>query len=145
MSENAAAEAAPKKSKKMLIIIVLAVVLLGGGGGAAFFLLGSGTAEAEEVKPEPGPVVAMEQAVTVNLADGHYLRLAMALQPTVDATEVEMAKAIDLAIAHYGAKKIGELATPAGKQKAKVELLEKVEKAYEEQVYDIYFTEFVTQ
>ena len=61
---------APKKSKKMLMIIVIAVVLLGGGGAGAFFMLSGNKAEAKAA-PTKGIVTPIENALTINLADGH--------------------------------------------------------------------------
>jgi len=139
----------PKKSKKMLIIIVLAVVLLGGGGaGAWFFFLKGDAAEAAPVK---GAVVAIEETMTINLADAHYLKLGFALQMTEEAGEEEFdtAEAIDLAIDQYTGMEIAELETEKGRLKAKDELLESIEKAYNVEdkhlVMGIYFTSFVTQ
>ncbi|GGK18046.1 hypothetical protein GCM10010124_08310 [Pilimelia terevasa] len=144
-TEESPAAEAPKKSKKKLMIMIIAAVLLLGGGGGAYFVFFAHSAEAEaEPPPEPGPVVSMDP-VTVNLADGHYLRVSLALQTTLDAEEVDGAKALDLAIALYGEKKYAELATAAGRAKAKKELVAEVKEAYENQVYDIYFKEFVTQ
>lgn len=146
--KEAAAES-PKKSSKMLMIIVLAVVLLGGGGaGAWFFFLKGDAAEAAPVK---GAVVAIEETMTINLADAHYLKLGFALQMTEEAGEEEFdtAEALDLAIDQYTGMKIGELETEKGRLKAKDELLEKIEKAYNVEgkhlVMGLYFTSFVTQ
>ena len=142
---------APKKSKKMLMIIVIALVVLGGGGAGAFFMLKGDSAEAAEEKPVKGAVVAMDSALTINLADGHYLKLGFALQMTEDAgeEEVDLSEAIDLAIDEYSGKNIAELETEKGRLKAKEELLEKIEKAYnvddKHLVMGIYFTSFVTQ
>ena len=147
--KDATAEAPKKKSKKMLMIIVLAVVLLGGGGaGAWFFFLKGDAAEAAPVK---GAVIAIEDTMTINLADAHYLKLGFALQMTEEAAEVEvdLAEAIDLAIDQYTGMEIAELETEKGRQKAKEELLEKIEKAYnvdhKHLVMGLYFTSFVTQ
>ena len=152
MSEKEAAPAeAPKKSKKMLMIIVIALVLLGGGGAGAFFMLSPGEAAAAEEKPVKGAVVAMDSALTINLADGHYLKLAFTLQATEEAGEIEIdnAEAIDLAIDEYTGMEIAELETEKGRQAAKAELLEKIEKVYnvddKHVIMDIYFTQFVTQ
>jgi flagellar FliL protein len=152
MSEKEAAPAeAPKKSKKMLMIIMIALVVLGGGGAGAFFVLSPGKASAAEEKPVKGAVVAMESALTINLADGHYLKLAFTLQATEEAGEIEIdnAEAIDLAIDEYTGMKIAELETEKGRQAAKAELLEKIEKVYNVDdkhiIMDIYFTQFVTQ
>jgi flagellar FliL protein len=139
---------APKKSKKLLMIIVLAVVVLGGGGAGAFFFLSGDKAEAKPVK---GAVVAIETALTINLADAHYLKLAFALQMTEEAgaEAVDTSEALDIAIDQYTGMEITELATEKGREKAKAELLEKIEKAYnvngEHMVMGIYFTQYVTQ
>ena len=147
--DKEAATESPKKSKKMLMIIVLAVVLLGGGGaGAWFFFLKGDAAEAAPVK---GAVVAIEETMTINLADAHYLKLGFALQMTEEAGEQEFdtAEAIDLAIDQYTGMEIAELETEKGRLKAKDELLESIEKAYNVEdkhlVMGIYFTSFVTQ
>ncbi len=149
--KEATAEA-PKKSKKMLMIIILAVVLLGGGGGGAYFMFFKGdAAEAAEVAPVKGPVIAIENTMTINLADAHYLKLGFALQMTEEAGEVEVdvSEAIDLAIDQYTGMDIAELETEKGRLKAKDELLEKIEKAYNVEdkhlVMGIYYTSFVTQ
>ena len=149
MSDEKAAEA-PKKSKKMLMIIVIALVVLGGGGAGAFFMLKGDKAEA---KPEPkkGIVTAIENDLTINLADGHYLKLGFALQETEEAgaEAVDTREAINLAIDPYTGKSVAELSTEKGREAAKAELLEKIKKAYEEEgkemIMDIYYTAFVTQ
>lgn len=143
-SESVGDEAAPKKkSKKKLIIIVLAaVLLLGGGAGGYLFLTGG---EEAEPAPEPGAVVALE-AVTINLADGHYLKMKLALQATADAAEEpDGSKALDLAITQFSDLKMAELSSTKGRSHAKEELREKLTEAYEGEVMDVYFTEFVMQ
>ena len=142
---------APKKSKKMLLIIVIALVVLGGGGAGAFFMLKGDSAEAAAEKPVKGAVVTMDNALTINLADGHYLKLAFTLQATEEAGEVEIdnAEAIDIAIDKYTGMEIAELETEEGRTTAKKELLEEIEKVYNVDdkhiIMDIYFTQFVTQ
>jgi flagellar FliL protein len=153
MSEKEAPAEAPKKSKKKLMIIVIAalVVLAGGAGGAFFMLKGDPAEAAEEEKPVKGAVVAMEDALTINLADGHYLKLAFTLQATEEAGEAEIdnAEAIDIAIDKYTGMEIAELETEKGRQTAKAELLEAIEKVYNVDdkhiIMDIYYTQFVTQ
>src|ERR1700754_1321331 len=131
MSDKEAAattEAAPKKSKKMLMIIVIAVVvLLGGGAGAFFMLKGSSKAEAA---PAKGTVTAIDDALTVNLADAHYLKFKFALQQTADAgTEsVDPSEAVNLAIDEYTGKSVAELSTEKGREKIKEDLLAKIVK-----------------
>jgi flagellar FliL protein len=146
--EKEAPAEAPKKSKKMLMIIVAAVVLLGGGGGAFFMLKGSSKAEAA---PKKGVVTAIDSAITINLADAHYLKLGFSLQQTSDAgTEaVDTSEALNLAIDEYTGKTVAELSTEKGREEAKADLLKQIVKAYtvekKQEVMDIYYTSFVTQ
>ena len=147
--EKDAAAGSPKKSKKMLMIIAIALVVLGGGGAGAFFVLGKGGDKVEA--PVKGEVVALENPLTVNLAAGHYLKVGFALQMTEEAAgaEIDPAEAIDLAIDQYTGVPIAELQTEKGRTKAKEELLQRIEKAYNVEgkhlVMGIYFTQFVTQ
>jgi len=145
--EKDAAAEAPKKSNKMLMIIVVAVVALIGGGAGAFFMLKGNSAQAA---PKKGVVTAIEDALTVNLADGHYLKLQFALQQTADASEaVDTSEALNLAIDEYTGKAVADLSTEKGRDAVKAELLQKIVKAYTvdgtKEVMDIYYTQFVTQ
>jgi flagellar FliL protein len=141
---------APKKSKKLLMIIVIAVVLLGGGGAGAFFMLSGNKAEAKAA-PTKGIVTPIENALTINLADGHYLKLAFSLQETADAgTEaVDTSEAIELAIDEYTGKTVAELSIEKSREAIKADLLAKIIKAYTEdkvqKVMNLYYTSFVTQ
>ena len=135
---------APKKSKKMLIIIVLAVLLLGGGAGG-YFMFFKKSDTPEVVTPEPGAVVALD-AITINLEDGHFLKVSIALQASADAhEEPNGSKALDILISQFSNKSVAELSSNDAREEQKKELVEKVKKAYEEEVYDVYFTEFVMQ
>jgi flagellar FliL protein len=144
------AEAPKKSKKKLLMIIAIAVVVLGGGGAGAFFMLKSDGAQAKPALVK-GIVTPLSEALTINLADGHYLKLNFALQQTADAgTEViDTSEAINLAIDEYTGKSVAELSTEKGRNAAKEELLAKIEKAYTEggtqKVMEIYYTSFVTQ
>jgi flagellar FliL protein len=143
--EGTGDDAAPKKKSKKLMIIVLGAVLLLGGGGGAFFLMGSGGEAEAEPKPEPGVVIPLD-AVTINLADGHYLKIKIALQATAEVhEEPDGSKALDRTIAYFSDRKIAELSSAEGRKKAKEELVHEVEEAYEGEIMDIYFTEFVMQ
>jgi flagellar FliL protein len=138
-------EAAPaKKSKKKLMIIVLAVVLLGGGAGG-YFMLGTTSKSGEKPKPVPGAVVPLD-AITVNLAGGHYLKIHLALQTVAGKGDtVDGSQALDLTVAEFSNRDMAEFASAESRAKAKAELLKAVEKAYEDKIMDIYFTEFVMQ
>jgi flagellar FliL protein len=138
----------PKKSKKkLLIILIVAIVVLGGGGFGGYMIFKPASTKAKvEVKPSPGLVVVLD-AITINLADGHYLKLKMSLQMTLDAGEetVDGSQALDLAINEYSNRPMAELFSNDERNKSKAELLEKVKEAYEKKVMDIYFTTFVIQ
>ncbi|SHN42053.1 flagellar basal body-associated FliL family protein [Cryptosporangium aurantiacum] len=137
-------------SKKLLIIIVAAVVVLIGGGLGAYFAFFSGSGE-EEAHPEPTPsAVVVAEAITVNLADGHYLKIAIGLQTTTEAHEtVDTSKALDLVISQFSNLEVAELSTNKQREAEKAELTEKVVEAYtqegHEYVMAVYFTEFVIQ
>lgn len=136
-----------KKSKKKLIVIGVVVILVAAAG---WFFLGRGDAAAEEaVAPEPGAVLQLEP-VTLNLADGHFLKLGLALQMTLDAggghgAEPDGSKALDLAISMLSNREVAELSSSEAREKVKHELAEQIEHAYHGTVMDLYFTEFVMQ
>ena len=105
---------------------------------------------AEAAAPEKGVVTAIKESLTINLADGHYLKLAFSLQQTADAGEdLNTSEATNLAIDEYTGKSVAELSTEKGREAVKAELLAKIVKAYTEDgtkmVMDIYYTQFVTQ
>lgn len=131
----------PKLTKKKIMLLGVAVVLLTVAGVAGKTML-AGPKGPE--KPEAGAVVPMD-ALTINLANGHYLKLKLALQTTADAEKPDGSQALDLAISRYSHRDMAEFSSAAGLAKAKGELLEAVQEAYEGHVMDIYFTEFVMQ
>src|SRR5207248_1453710 len=82
------------------IIVAVVVLAIGGFGGYLVFSPKKSTAQVTP-KPTPGVVVVLD-AITINLADGHYLKLKMSLQATSDAGEtLDGSKALDLAITQY--------------------------------------------
>jgi flagellar protein FliL len=136
-------KAGKKKSKKMKIII-LAVVLLLLGAVAKFTVLAP-SAPAGAAKPVPGQVVEMTD-MTLNLANGHYLRIKLGLQ-TVKGTpeELDTSKAAQAVIDQFSDRPVTELTGEAARTKAKAELLGKLQKAYPKQILDVIYTEFFTQ
>lgn len=137
----AAEDAEPKKSKKKLILIAaVLVVLLGAGGGYFFFFKSSAPAA-----PVPGAVVPLE-AVNINLAGGHYLKVGLALQVIEGpAHEPDGSHALDIMITKLSHRTVAELSSNETREKLKEELLKEIEKAYHHDIMDIYFTEFVMQ
>lgn len=135
------------KKKKLLLGVVLLVVVLAGAGW--FFLLGPGAGEAEvvDVEPVPGEVLPLEP-ITVNLSDGAYLQLGLALQATEEAGAhgpLDGSKALDIAIDLFSGRGVAELSAPEARQQLKAELTTAVAAAYHDEVYEVYFTEFVMQ
>jgi flagellar protein FliL len=134
---------APQKSKKKLLVIAVLALLLGGGGAGGYFFFLAG--DSEPPPPEPG-VVAPLEAITVNLAGGHFLKVRIALQATAEAAEApDGSKALDLTINEFSNRSVAELSSNKARGKAKEELKQKVVEAYEGEVMDLYFTEFVMQ
>lgn len=146
MSSTEGGGAKPKKSKKMLLVIIGMVVALVGGGAGGYFLFAPSSEKKEE--PKPG-IVAPLDAVTINLADGHYLKLGIALQVAEGTEEApDGSHALDIAIELFSNLEIAELASDEERKRLKKELLEKIEKAYKKaeiEIIDVYFTQFVMQ
>lgn len=125
--------------RKKLIVAVLLIAVV--GGAAYWFVL----RPTPEVAPEPGEVVALEP-IQVNLADGHYLRVAIALQATLDVEEeVDGSRALDAAIEVFSGLPVDEVANTKSREALRSELEERILELYEGELMDIYFTEFVTQ
>jgi flagellar protein FliL len=139
---TAEAEAAEetKGGKKKLMVIVLVLVL--GAAAAWWFLLRSPAGANDE--PEPGEVVALDP-IQVNLAEGHYLSVGIALQTVKGAEELDGSKALDAVIELYSGLDQSELVKPKGRQKLKAELRKELEHLYHDEVMDVYLTQFVTQ
>ncbi|MBT0993065.1 flagellar basal body-associated FliL family protein [Cellulomonas sp. DKR-3] len=135
------------KSKKKLVLVVGLVVLLAAGAAWWFLLRPSGAAAepAEEPTPEKGEVLAVEP-VSLNLTDGHYLRLGFSLQLTADAHEApDPAAAVDHAIALFSGRTVKEISDPKTRDKLRDELAEQLDEVYEGEVMGVYLTNYVTQ
>jgi len=140
------ADPAPR-SRRRPVLLVVAVVVLAAAGAAAWFLLGRGGGE-EAPAPEPtveAGEVAQVEAISINLADGHYLRLGLGLQLTADAHDPDPSRALDLAIAQYSGRTVAEVSDPATRDALKNELAQRLAEAYEGEVIDVYLTNYVTQ
>ncbi|WP_369131841.1 flagellar basal body-associated protein FliL [Modestobacter sp. I12A-02662] len=138
---------------KLLIIALVAVLAIGAG---AYFFLFSGSGEAEaEVVPEAGSVVLEVEPVAINLAGGSYLKLGMALQFSLAYDEAagggghgggatpDGSKALDIAIAQFSGAALPDVQNNREAMKATLE--QAIIEAYHGDVYEIYYTEYVTQ
>jgi len=141
LDRPAAAEAAAPeagKGRKKLVVIGL-VLVVGAAAGWWFLLRPSGPSE-----PVPGEVMTLEP-IQVNLADGHYLRLGLALQLSADAHEADGSKALDAAIDLFSGADQASLVKAGQRQELKHQLEQELHDDYHGDVLEVYFTEFVTQ
>lgn len=160
-------EPAPEKkggnAKKILIGGAAALALVGiGVGGATFLLKPTESAASEAVTqdavPELGPVVPLEDAISINLAGGRYLRLGVAIQMPLDeeggggghgeggATGPDPSRVRDIAIRQFSGRTVEEVNDPAQREALRGEFLTRLQDTFgTDQVMDVYFTDFVTQ
>lgn len=136
-----------RRRGRTLLVVLVAVLL--GAGAAWFFLMGPGAssseAAAEPPPPEPGAVQVVE-AISLNLAGGHYLRIGVGLQLTADVSEeVDAAQALDTVIELFSGRTVDEVASVEGRATLKAELAARLGEVYEGEVMDVYFTDYVTQ
>ncbi len=152
----AADEAVESKSKAKLFIIIgaAAVVVLIAAGFVMMTMLKPKEPATDPAK-EPGGVVTMENAMTLNLADGKFLKTNLALQLSEKATTelggeaglktFDVSKARDAAISTLSKYKYSELLVAKTREAAQQALTAEVSKRYDGQVLQVYFTEFVMQ
>ena len=138
-TKSAADEPEPKGGKKKKLMVIGLVLVIGAAAAWWFLLRPSGPAE-----PEPGEVMTMEP-IQINLADGHYLRVGIALQLSADAHEADGSKALDATIELFSGVDQGELVKVGQRAELKDKLEEKLHDEYHGDVLEVYFTEFVTQ
>jgi flagellar FliL protein len=139
--------ATPRRGKGKRLLVVLAAVMLAAGLGAGGFWWFAVRTPPPPPPPEPGEVVALDP-ISLNLADGRYLKVGIALQWVYSGEKGKThdgSKALDLAIDTFSGRSVEELSDPARRDALKEDLLVLVEEAYEGEVLDLYLTEFVMQ
>lgn len=140
-STGDAPPAEPAKSRKKLLLIV-GVALL--GAAAAWWFLLRPTDAGPPPPPEPGEVVAME-SIQINLADGRYLRIGIALQFVAETYSTDGSKALDATIDLFSGRDMAQLTSAEDRDALKTELNEQLQELYDGEVIEAYFTDFVTQ
>ncbi len=126
------------RKKRVLTLLVVAAMAT---AASYWFIL----RPAPDPAPELGEVLVVGP-LQVNLSNGHYLRIALALQMTADvADEVDGSRALDATISHYSGKPLAAVSQPKQRAQLKTELTEEILDLYEGELMDVYFTEFVTQ
>lgn len=160
-----------KSKGKLMPAVVLAVGLIGGGyfmgrGGDSTAAAAGTSAPTTTVDPSGGPIV-MLNPITMNLSDGRYLKVGLALQLAApdakvaaarkdtksgdadngdgSATDPVWARALDATITELGGRSYSELALPDARRAAKEALGSRIAALYPDKVTGIYFTEFVMQ
>ena len=144
---GASGDDAAAKRKGMSLKVKLAallVLLLVGGAVAKFTVLASPAKPAGKAAAvAKGPVVPMDE-MTLNLADGHYLRMKIALQTAKGTSEeLDTSEAAQALIDTYSNQTVAQLTGDAARNKAKQQFLDKLSKLYPKKVLDAYYTEFV--
>lgn len=127
------------KSKKGIMLIV--VVLLVAAGAYKFL------APKKVSPPSGGDVVALD-ATTLNLAGGHYLKVAVAIQLVkgkASAGSFEVSHAQELVINEFSNRTVASLSANPARQALANELEVALKKAYPGEIYDLFLTQFVTQ
>ena len=145
-----------KRRGPMVPAIGLAVTLI----AAAFVLRPQPAAPAVAAVEEPpveGAVIETDP-LTLNLTDGGYLKVGVALQlkapdegdeATAEAETTDSAfptaRAQDLAVSTFGQYDRAALLSKRGREAAKKALVEGLYQAYDGDVIDVYLTTFVVQ
>ncbi len=159
------AEKAPKSKKNMVIAVVGALAVFVAGGK----LMGGGSSGPTKTVIKivtttttipVGEVVALD-AITLNLADGHLLKVGIGFQleyeepaaagghegaaagDTSDPTK-GYAKALDIVIDELSKHTMEEL-SGAGRNTAKAQLVKRLKKVTHGHIEDVYFHQFVMQ
>ncbi|HSE09790.1 MAG TPA: flagellar basal body-associated FliL family protein [Nocardioidaceae bacterium] len=131
-------EEAPSRKKPLLIVAVVVIALAAAGWW--FMIRPAGADEG----PKPGEVLQLEP-IQINLQDGHYLKIGVALQAVEGAEHVEGSKALDATIELFSGRKMADLADTKRRHRLKEQLLEELDHRYHGEVMEVYFTDFVTQ
>ena len=137
-------EKAKGGSKKKLIIIAAAVLVV--VAAAAYFLVlaPKGDSSAADAPKKPVAIQQLDPH-SLNLADGHYLRLGFALQLTKDTT-VDAAGALDAAITVFSGHSMADIGDATTREQLRDELLSKLQERYgKDLVMGVEFTDYVTQ
>ena len=161
--DGAEATEKPPKNKKVMIGGVVGAIVLFIAGGK---VMGGGPTKTvikivttTTTIPE-GKVVALD-AITMNLADGHLLKVGIGFQleyeklagaaegegaPAADTTDPTKgyARALDIVIDELGKHTMNDLAGE-GRAVAKEALVKRLEKTFHGKIENVYFHQFVMQ
>ena len=129
----------PAKSRKKLLLVLLVVIAV--AAAAWWFMIRPAGADEG---PKPGEVLQLEP-IQINLQGGHYLKIGIALQAVEGVEGVEGSKALDATIELFSGSTMAELTDKKTRTHLKDQLLDELDKRYDGEVMEVYFTDFVTQ
>ncbi|GAB6076230.1 flagellar basal body-associated FliL family protein [Desulfurobacterium crinifex] len=130
---------------KKFLLFLLAVFVFVGGGGVLFYVLQKGE---DEQKTAASFKIMELEPIVINLSDGHYIRIAIALGYTGKESELKskLPAINDILITTVGAMSSKELISPEGKELLKENLLLKINSVLSGvQVRNIFYREFIVQ
>jgi flagellar protein FliL len=144
-AETPPGPAAKQGGRKKLLLLGLALALVAAGAG--YFLLLAPSGGAADEASAHGEVVTLDP-VAVNLAGGGYLKIGVALHLTEAAGggeggEPDGSKARDLIISQFSQARPVDV--HRAREALKQALEQKIIQAYDGDVLEIYYTEYVTQ
>lgn len=151
-AEGAAEPAGGGRKPIVLVAIVVLAVAVLGAGAMAGGLIGGGDAAAEEVAatptptPEPLGLLVQLEPLTINLADGRFLKVGAAVEMAPDVVEEPpTAPMYDALIAEFNRHTVEVLSDPASRAATKDALLAALAPTYGDAIAGVYYTEFVMQ
>jgi flagellar FliL protein len=151
---DGAAAGAKKGPPMMVIMAVFAIIVLGG----AFMMVQKAGAKQKDAgaakKVEKGPVMSLDEFL-VNLSDpgsDHFLKVTVGLEldkskgKTAEGLKEETPAIRDAVLTALSSQTRDEVTPIKGREKLKAEIKKNVNAALgEDDVQDVYFTNFVTQ
>jgi len=154
MADDDDASEKGKKEKGGKSNLVPAVVLAVGIAVGGYFMGGSSDAPAGSTATTtvavPVGEVATMDPISVNLADGHFLKVGVGVQldeatPSAEFMKGPISRVKDLLIENLGGRNMADFATAPQREQIKNDLKDKAKKMFAGSVTDFYFTDFVMQ
>lgn len=136
-----------KKGMSKLVLIIIGAVVMAAIAGAGYFFFIKDPAPAPP--PAPGTMVQMDP-MTLTLADQHFLKIQIAIQLNEGVTVpaeggFETVQAAQLLIDTFSNLPMEELTKDQVRKDLTADLLTGLQKAYPEEVYGVFLTQFVIQ
>jgi flagellar protein FliL len=141
-------------SKTITIVMAAALLVIGAGAGGYHFLVKpKKPAIAAKAAPPPPPKLAYVEVkeMTLRLADAsaeHYIKLSPVLGvPAAKSDEIteKLPVVRDRIVTVVTARASTELATPAGKNRLKTDLMDALHRDFHEDVVEIYFSDYLVE